>query len=88
MSVYTDLLKIGLDDSTASEVADAVRLTRQDLVTKRDLAEFEARLMRTIMTTMISMTGIFAAFVGVMTALIARWFGSQYAEGFFHFVSG
>lgn len=82
MSVYTELVKIGLQDDAANEIAEAVRrsagvvtvevldLRIADLDTR--LAQFEASLTRTILTTMIAMTGIFAVFVGAMAWVVSR----------------
>jgi hypothetical protein len=102
MNVYTALVRLGMDDEAAGEIADVVRRTKQDLATKEDLAalvtkeefaglrrefgglrqEFaelrhdmarmEVRLTRTVMTTMIAMTGIFAAFVGAMAWVVDK----------------
>ncbi len=72
MSIYTELLRLGMADDAARQVAEVAHegtVTKQYL--DQRLAQLESRLTRTILTTMIAMTGIFAVFVGAM-AWVAR----------------
>jgi hypothetical protein len=65
MHLYRLLLKIGANES---EAENAARLDASDLVTKADLAAFEARLAWTIGAinagSMVALTAIFALIVG------------------------
>ncbi|MGH2436790.1 MAG: hypothetical protein ACRDFA_07335, partial [bacterium] len=73
--IYTDLLKIGLTDDSAREIAEAVQ-RHAGLVTVSDLdvrlAKLETALTRIILSTMIAMTGTFAVFVAGMAWVIDR----------------
>jgi hypothetical protein len=73
VSVYTDLVKIGISDESAGVIAEAV--SRPDPVTAdyldKRLAELEAHLLRHINTVLLGMTALFAFFVSVMTAVLA-----------------
>lgn len=73
MSVYTDLLKLGLSDASASSLAEVVARPHPltDALFSQRLAELETRLVRHSTTVMLSMTGIFAVFVALMTAILA-----------------
>ena len=75
MSVYTDLVRIGLADESATAIAEAVQrstgLVTVEVLDAR-LAQLETRLVRTIHTSMIAMTGIFAAFVAAMAWVVSR----------------
>jgi hypothetical protein len=82
MSVYTELVKIGLSDDAATEVADAVHRT-EGLVTVHDLdlriakleqelGKLEVALTRSMITTMIALTGIYAFFVAMMTWVLKQ----------------
>ena len=88
MSVYTEMVRVGVKDGEAQEIAEAVRRAagvvtvdtlgafeaRSDARLARVetlIAQLETRVMRSINTTLIGMTAIFAVFVGVMTAVIA-----------------
>lgn len=74
MSVYTDLLKLGLNDESAAQLAEAAArpapLT-SDHLDKR-LAELEARLLRTIIGTLLGMTALFSGIVGLTTWLLSQ----------------
>jgi hypothetical protein len=86
MSVYTELVKIGLTDSVATEIAEAVRKSEQIVTVEildarlsvnvahldQRLAEMETRMVRTILTSMIALTGIYAFFVAVMTWVVKQ----------------
>jgi hypothetical protein len=73
VSVYSDLSRLGLADETAREIADAVQRSSGavtvDVLDAR-LSRLEASLTRSIMSTMIAMTGIFAVFVAAMAWII------------------
>lgn len=73
MSVYTELLRLGIDDEAARTIADTVRIAQDyELVTKQHLdlrlAEFEARLAWKIGAinagSMAALTAIFALVAG------------------------
>lgn len=81
MSVYTELLRVGVQDAIAHEIADAVHRTATvvtiDVLDARiahmdaRIAHMEARLVRTIHTSLIAMTGIFAGFVAAMAWVVS-----------------
>jgi hypothetical protein len=73
MSVYTDLVKLGVTEDTARALAEVVARPQPvttDYLDKR-LAELEARLLRHTTTVLLGVTGIFAFFVVASSA----WLG-------------
>lgn len=73
MSIYSELLRIGMPETEASAIAEAVQTFHAEgLVTKQyfdlKLAQFESRLAwrigTLIVTAMVGLTGIFALIVG------------------------
>lgn len=82
MSVYTELVRIGLAEESAQAITEAVERSHAVVTTKgldvwfahvdTRLAHLETRLTRTIITTMLWMTGIFAFYVAVLAWVISR----------------
>ena len=82
MSVYTELIRIGVHEDAARDIDEAVQrstaVVTTDVLDARvagldaRLAALEVRLVRTIHTSMIAMTGIFAAFVAAMAWVVSR----------------
>ena len=73
LALYRYLVTHGASED---EAAEAARLDVSDLATKADLdarlSALETRIVRTIHTSMIAMTGIFAAFVAAMAWVVSR----------------
>ena len=69
MSVYTELIRVGVHEETAREIDAAIyksqRVVTVEILDER-LAQLETRLVRTTMTTMIALTGVYAVFVAAM----------------------
>ncbi len=62
VEIYEALKIAGVPEDKARSAASVVA-PKEELVTKKDLAELETKLIRTILTAMIGMTAIFAAIV-------------------------
>ena len=66
MSVYSELVKIGMNEKEASKLNDVVNI-HDNLVTKdyldAKLHALEVRLLLVLIATMFSMTGLFAYLV-------------------------
>ena len=80
MSVYTELIRVGIQEDTAREIDAAVYRSNAIVTTEvldvriaqldKRIADMETRLVRTIHFSMIAMTGIFAGFVAAMAWVV------------------
>lgn len=63
MALYRLLIKTGASEAEAEEAA---RLDTSNLATKADLLELKADLQKFLLQTMLGMTALFAAIVGLL----------------------
>jgi hypothetical protein len=67
MSVYTELLRVGVNEDAARQIADVAHegtVTKQYLDLK--LAQLESRLAWKVVGAMVGLTAIFAILVGLL----------------------
>jgi hypothetical protein len=69
MSVYSELVRIGIHDHEAGQIAEAL-IRNDNLATKQDIqlaiSTLEANLAWRVITTLLAVTAIFATIVGII----------------------